>query len=152
MISTIGCGHSDHQIDLFFNPARAVDFDHILLKIKIGDQIIVDTLVENPHVDNSLFIQSYRYSPEKKGMLSVEINGKKKDIVQIHSLLKCASVFLRYDDHSLIFEEVGRIETERSSNLTTPDFRRLIDSIKSSTGSKYHQITFNIKDGDCSSR
>lgn len=60
----------------------------------------------------------------------------------------CTDVFLRYDDHTLIFDELEKIEIERSAVLPTADFRKLFDSIKVASDKRFHEITFNIKEGE----
>ena len=34
-ISAVGCGRSDHQINLFFNPAGAFSLEKVSFKVKI---------------------------------------------------------------------------------------------------------------------
>ena len=149
MIFAAGCGRSDHQIDLFFNPAGALSLEKVSFKVKIGNRIIVDTLVENERVDRSLFIKNFHYKPKKNELLHVEINGKKKEVKRMQGFSRCTDVFLRYDDHTLIFDELGKIEKKRSIVLTTAEFRKLFDSIKVASGTRYHEITFNVKEGEC---
>jgi hypothetical protein len=99
-----------------------------------------------------LFIKNVHYKPEKNELLQVEINGKKKDVLRMRGLSRCADVFLRYDDHILISEEVKKIEIKRSVSLIPADYRRLFDSIKVASGKRYYQISFNIKEGECDRR
>ena len=152
IISSLGCGSSDNQINLFFNPSSAFDLDKIPVKVKINDDIILDTLIENRHVDESLLIKKISYRPIKNMLLHVEINGKKKDITGTRGLSKCTDVFLEYDDHSIIFEEVMKIERERAIQDISSDFKQLFDSIKATSSNKYHQTTFYIKEGKCNNK
>jgi len=149
IIFAVGCHRTDNQINLFFNPSLAFNLNEISVKVKVDDQIILDTLIENRHIDKSLFIKSFNYKPNKNTLLRVEINGKKKDINRIHGFSRCTDIFLRYDDHSLIFKEAKKIETSRIDQHIPADFKELFDSIKASSSNKYHQITFNIKNGKC---
>lgn len=149
IISAAGCGRSDHQINLFFNPAGAFSLEKVSFKVKIGNRIIVDTLVENERIDHSLFIKNFHYEPEKNELLHVEINGKKKEVQRMQSLSGCSDIFLRYDDHTLIFDELEKIEKKKSIILTTAEYRQLFDSIKVASGTQYHEITFNVKEGEC---
>jgi hypothetical protein len=152
IIFGVGCDNSDNQINLFLNPSLAFDFNKISVKVKVDEDIILDTVIENKHIDESLFIKKLSYKSTKNGLLHIEINDKKKDINLTHELSKCIDVFLRYDDHSLIFKEAKKIESERSDQHLPADFKQLFDSIKATSGNKYHQIIFNIKEGDCNNR
>ena len=109
----------------------------------------MDTLIENGRVDCSLFIKNFHYKPEKNELLHVEINGKKKEVQRMQGLSRCTDVFLSYDDHTLIFDEMEKIEKKRSIVLATAEFRKLFDSIKVASGTRYHEITFNVKEGEC---
>ena len=147
IISAAGCSRSDHQINLFFNPASAFSLEKISVKVKIDNRIVLDTLIENRHIDNSLFIRNIHYKPGKNELLQVEINGKKKDIQRMQGFSKCTDIFLRYDDHTLIFDEADRIQ--RSVSLIPADYGRLFDSIKVASGKRFHEISFSIKEGEC---
>ncbi|RQO73961.1 hypothetical protein DBR43_00710 [Pedobacter sp. KBW06] len=149
IICATGCGRSDHQINLFFNPAGAFFLDRITVKVKIDNRIILDTLIENRHVDFSLFLKNVHYRPEKNELLHVEINGKKKDVLRMSGLSGCTDIFFGYDDHSLIFEAVEKIEMKRSTALIPADSRKLFDSIRIASGKRFHEISFNIKEGEC---
>lgn len=152
IIFNIGCNSSDNQINLFFNPSLAFDFNKISFRVKIDEDVILDTVIENRHIDENLFIKKISYKPIGKGLLQIEINDKKKDINPAHELSKCIDIFLRYDDHSLIFKEVKKIESERADQHMPADFKQLFDSIKAISNNRYHQILFNVKEGDCNSR
>lgn len=149
IVLALGCGRTDNQINLSFNPSQAIDLNKIPVKVKVDDQIILDTLIENRHVDKSLFIKRFNYQPNKNALLHVEINGKKKNIKGMYGLPKCTDIFLDYDDHSLIFKEIKGIEILRADQHMPADFKQLFDSIKASSGNKYHNITFSIREGEC---
>lgn len=144
-ILCIGCKPMDDQIKVYFDPSGAIYLEKIPLILKVDDQIILDTVVENSHVNKSLFMISLK-KPQNGGALFAEVNGKKKLIKQLSELsIKCTDVFLGYDDHSLIFKEARKIEIEKEDEHIPTDFKQLFDSIKASSGNKYHQITVNIK-------
>lgn len=152
IISSIGCSSSDNQINLFFNPSLAFDLNEISVRVKIDNDVILDTLIKNDHIDESLFLKSFSYKSTKNGLLYVEINGKRKDINRVHGLSKCTDIFLKYDDHSLIFKEARKIENERADRHAPTNFKQLFDSIKASSNNKYHQVIFNMKEGNCNRR
>jgi hypothetical protein len=148
-IFNVGCKPADNQIRVYFDPSGATYLDKIPLIIKIDDQTILDTVVENGHVNKSSLMISFN-SSQNDGALSAEINGKQKFIQQLSEIsLKCTDIFLGYDDHLLIFKEVKKIEIEREDKHIPSDFKQLFDSIKASSGNKYHQIIFNVKEGKC---
>lgn len=149
VIFCVGCNNYDNQINLFINPSQAFGFNKISVKVKVDEDLILDTVIENKHIDESLFIKKISYKSTKNRFLHIAINDKKKDLNLTHKLSKCADVFVRYDDHSLIFNEAGKIESERAEQHLPADFKQLFDSIKATSSNKYHQITFNIKEGDC---
>ena len=148
-ILCMGCKPMDDQIKVYFDPSGAAYLEKIPLILKVNDQVILDTVVENNHVNKSLFMISFKKS-QNGGALFAEVNGKKAFIKQLSELsIKCTDVFLGYDDHSLIFKEARKIEIEKEDEPIPTDFKQLFDSLKASSGNKYHQITFDIKDGNC---
>lgn len=152
IILNIGCKSVDNEIRVYFDPSGATYLDKIPLILKVDDQIILDTIVENRHINRNLLMISFKKS-ENDRALSAEINGKQKFIQQLSEIsLKCTDIFLGYDDHLLIFKEVKKIEMEREGRHLPSDFKQLFDSIKASSGNKYHQIIFNIKEGKCNTR
>ena len=59
IIFSIGCDSSDNQIHLFFNPSLAFDLNKISVRVKIDEDLILDTLIENKHIDESLFLKKH---------------------------------------------------------------------------------------------
>ncbi|WEK18815.1 MAG: hypothetical protein P0Y49_18730 [Candidatus Pedobacter colombiensis] len=145
----IGCIPVEPQIKVYFDPSGATYLEKIPLILRVDDRIILDTVVENSHVNKSLLMISFKKN-RNDGVLFAEVNGKKELIKQLNEVsIKCTDVFLGYDDHSLIFKEARKIEIEKKDKHIPTDFKQLFDSIKASSGNKYHQINFNIKEGDC---
>ncbi len=142
----ISCKPVDNQINIYFDPSGAFNIEKIPLILKVNNQIILDTVVENSHVNKSLFMISYKMH-RNDGALFAEVNGKKQFIKQFSEVsMGCTDVFLGYDDHSLIFEEARKIEIEKENKRILTDFKQLVDSIIVSSGNKYHQITSHIKE------
>ena len=109
----------------------------------------MDTIVENSHINSDVFLVSLRKA-QNEGALFADINGKKAFIKQLREVsINCTDVFLGYDDTSLIFKEARRIEIEKQDRNIPVDYKQLFDSIKATSGKKYHQIKFNIKKGKC---
>ncbi len=127
----------------YFNPSSAFDLEKIHVKVKINDKIILDTVVDNCHIDSSVFLGEFVYRVTDR--IVFEINGKATSLGQAQKIkVRCASVFIRYDDHSLILEEVNKIEDKRAYKGLPSRFKQLFDSVKASSGIKYHQLTLSI--------
>lgn len=148
----IGCKPEDPQINVYFDPSSAFSFEKIPLVLKVDDRIVLDTVVENSHVNNSLLMMSFKKSRNDRALFA-EVNGKTELVIKLNAVTtKCTDVFLGYDDHLLIFEEAKKIETEKEVRHIPVGFKQLFDSIIASSGTKYHQVTFHVKEGDCNSK
>ena len=94
-------------------------------------------------------MKSLNHRIQKQDAISVTINGKNRVIKNVGSLgLKCMDVFLGYDDHSLIFKKLKKVEFQRGS-LDDSKYKQLFDSIRVSSGTKYHEVLVRISQGKC---
>ena len=149
VIIITGCQRSANQTNFYFDASSAFSIDKIALVIKINDNSVLDTVVKNLHINHSLLLKSLNHRIQKQDAISVTINGKNRVIKNVGSLgLKCMDVFLGYDDHSLIFKKLKKVEFQLGS-LDDSKYKQLFDSIRVSSGTKYHEVLVRISRGKC---
>ncbi|MCJ0743868.1 hypothetical protein [Pedobacter montanisoli] len=106
----LGCTKPYKTINLYIDPSQAFDYNIIHVKTKLNNEIVLDTLIENKHIAYSYFIKSLDYD---KGKLLVEVNGKIKNIELLKNVSQCTDIFIKYDDHSLLYKAASEIENRK---------------------------------------
>jgi len=135
---------------LFINPAQAFYSNKVHFIAKLDDTLILDTIVKNKRVDNSELLKCFSYELATKQMLSINIDGKEKQIKLNSKNQRCINIFVEIDDHFLLDLRQDKIEHEMLASRKKYNSRNILDSLRSNAkNNEYNSIKVLIKSEKC---
>lgn len=149
-IVIIGCKNSNRNVRLFFNPSHAFNVEEIHLIAKINNMIIVDTILNNDHIDKSHLIKNVNFELKNDDIFYLKINDKIKSIKGSDFGKDCLDIFTFYDDHTAINNVASEMEAKKNNKGLIADYKQIVDSLKKiSENNFYDKIEINIKPRNC---
>lgn len=114
------------KIALFFNPSHVFYINEQSIYAKLGETIVVDTIVESTSVDKSVLLKCFKISDKNQNDLYIRVNSK-DTLLHLNGQEKCSSIFVSYDDHTnesrqRVLDDVGRAANDSTGSS-------LIDSL-----------------------
>jgi hypothetical protein len=123
--------------------------ENIHVKVELNGRELVDTLIENDHVDKARLLKVFHLQGNDEKLLVFKINNKEKK-VDFPKITECLDVFVYYDDHTAITKAALEIENNKANNGLTVNFKNIVDSLKrSSKNAFYDKIEIDIKPMNC---
>ncbi|PYF74195.1 hypothetical protein [Pedobacter nutrimenti] len=118
------------SLSLFFNPSQAFYSEQVYFKALLNDTLLLDTVVKNKKIDNSELLKKVNVKLGKQYVLSINVNGKRKNIQFQYQRESCVNVFVGINDHDLLQMKELAIENKRRTLGEKVDNHKLLDSLR----------------------
>ncbi|MBB2145784.1 hypothetical protein GM921_09820 [Pedobacter sp. LMG 31464] len=149
IILLLGCKQSERTIGLFVNPSRTFDLQKIHIFAKSGTNVILDTVIQNNHIDKSVLLKRFNVNLVTDNTLSIGIGSISKSIKIPSNTRNCVDVFTFYDDHTMINNVALGVENQQIEKGIMANYKQIIDSLKKSKNGIYDKIEIDVKNRSC---